>query len=97
MSRRFRLKATVNDARYRGNVSVWYAFHPLYRAPDLSVVRKFGCYDVEYVQLAAPERQAVPAWMLDQERCAQMTIGLQPVADMAALLRLAEWLQAQDL
>ena len=95
--RRFRLKATANDARYRGNVSVWYPFHPLYRTPDLSVVRKFGCYDVEYVQLAAPERQAVPAWMLDQERAAQMTIGLQPTVDMAALLRLAEWLQAQDL
>ncbi len=92
-----RLKATANDARYRGKVSVWYPFHPLYRTPDLSVVRKFGCYDVEYVQLAAPERQAVPAWMLDQERCAQMTIGLQPAVDMAALLRLAEWLQAQDL
>ena len=28
---------------------------------------------------------------------AQMTIGLQPAVDMAALLRLAEWLQAQDL
>jgi hypothetical protein len=87
----------VNDARYRGNVSVWYPFHPLYRTHDLSVVRKFGCHDVEYVQLAAPERQAVPAWMLDQERCAQMTIGLEPTVDLAALLRLADWLQAQDL
>ena len=47
---RFRLKATVNDARYRGKVSVWYPFHPLYRTHDLSVVRKFGCYDVEYVR-----------------------------------------------
>jgi hypothetical protein len=35
--------------------------------------------------------------MLDEQRCAQMTIGLQPVADLAALLRLADWLQAQDL
>jgi hypothetical protein len=87
----------VNDARYPGKVSVWYVFHPLYRAPDLSVVRKFGCHEVEYVQLGAPERQAVPAWMLDEERCAQMTIGLQPTVDLAALLRLADWLQAQDL
>jgi hypothetical protein len=94
---RDRLKATANDARYPGKVSVWYVFHPLYRTPDLSVVRKFGCHDVEYVQFAAPERQAVPAWMLDEERCAQMTIGLQPTVDLAALLRLADWLQAQDL
>ena len=92
-----RLKATANDARYRGIVSVWYPFHPLYRTRDLSVLRTFGCYDVEYVQLAAPGRQAVPAWMLDQELPAQMTIGLQPTADMAALLRLADWLHAQDL
>ena len=28
---------------------------------------------------------------------AQMTIGLEPTVDLAALLRLADWLQAQDL
>jgi hypothetical protein len=65
----------------------------------LSVWRKFGCHDVEYVELAVPlpQRQAVPAWMLDEERCAQMTIGLEPAVDLAALLRLADWLQAQHL
>jgi hypothetical protein len=95
----FRLKATRNDARYQGNVSVWYPFHPFYRSPNLSVRRRFGCHDVEYVELASqrPQRQAVPAWMLDEERCAQMTIGLEPTVDLAALLRLADWLQAQDL
>jgi hypothetical protein len=94
-----RLKAAWNDARYQGNVSVWYPFHPLYRSPNLSVRRRFGCHDVEYVELAShrPERQAVPAWMLDEERCGQMTIGLEPTADLAALLRLADWLQALDL
>jgi len=65
---------------------------------DLSVVRNFGFRDVEYVELDAPKaRQAVPAWMLDQERCAQMTCGLQPAVDLAALLDLADWLQAQGL
>jgi hypothetical protein len=87
----------VNDARYQGKVSVWYPYHPLFGTHDLSVVRKFGCHNVEYVQLAAPVRQGVPAWMLDQQLCAQMTFGLQPTADLAALLRLADWLQAQDL
>ena len=53
--------------------------------------------DVQYVELAAQKRQAVPAWMLDQERCAQMTCGLQPAVDLAALLELADWLQAQGL
>ena len=79
---------------------MWYPFHPLFRSPNLSVRRRFGCHDVEYVELAAPQmtqRQAVPAWMLDAERCAQMTVGLEPAVDLAALLRLADWLQAQDL
>jgi len=35
--------------------------------------------------------------MLDEDRCAQMTYGLYPAADLAALLELADWLQAQGL
>jgi hypothetical protein len=94
----FRLKPTGNDARYQGKVSVWYPFHPLYGIHDLLVARNFGCRDVEYVELVAPKgRQAVPSWMLDQERCAQMTCGFQPAVDLAALLDLADWLQAQGL
>jgi len=94
----FRLKPSGNDARYQGKVSVWYPFHPFYGMNDLSVARNFGCRDVEYVELVAPKaRQAVPSWMLDQERCAQMTCGLQPAVDLAALLDLADWLQAQGL
>jgi hypothetical protein len=83
--------------RYPGKVSVWYPYHPLYGVRDLSVVREFGCGDVQYVELATQKRQAVPAWMLDQERCAQMTCGLQPTVDLAALLELADWLQARGL
>jgi hypothetical protein len=60
-------------------------------------VREFGCCDVHYVELATQKRQAVPAWMLDQDRCAQMTWGLHPIVDLAALLELADWLQAQGL
>jgi hypothetical protein len=57
-----RLKPTRNDARYPGNVSVWYPFHPFYASDGLIVVRHFGCRDVEYVEIAAAEtRQAVPA------------------------------------
>jgi len=92
-----RLKPTRNDARYPGKVSVWYPYHHLFGVGDLSVVRQFGFRNVKYVELAAQKRQAVPAWMLDQDRCAEMTYGLQPAADMAALLELADWLQAQGL
>jgi hypothetical protein len=60
-------------------------------------VREFGCGDVQYVELATQKRQAVPAWMLDQDRCAQMACGLQPTVDLAALLELTDWLQAQGL
>ena len=93
----WRRQPTRDDARYPGKVSVWYPYHPLYGVHDLSVVREFGCWDVQYVELAAQKRQAIPAWMLDQERCAQMTCGLQPTVDLAALLELANWLQAQGL
>jgi hypothetical protein len=35
--------------------------------------------------------------MLDADRCAQMTCGPQPTADLAALIDLTNWLQAIDL
>jgi hypothetical protein len=35
--------------------------------------------------------------MLDEQRCAEMTIGLEPTVDLPALLRLADWLQAHNL
>jgi hypothetical protein len=60
-------------------------------------LRERGSGDVHYVELAARERQAVPAWMLDQERCAQMTYGLQPAVDVATLVELADWLREQSL
>ena len=65
-----RLKPTRNDARYQGKISVWYPFHPLYGTHDLSVVRVLGAGGVEYAELAAQQRQVVPSWMLDQDRCA---------------------------
>jgi hypothetical protein len=52
---------------------------------------------VQYAELAAQKRQVVPAWMLDQDRCAQMTLGLQPACDLATLLKLTHWVRAQGL
>jgi hypothetical protein len=35
--------------------------------------------------------------MLDEERCAQMTYGLQPAVDLTTLVELADWLREQSL
>ena len=89
------LKPTHHDARYQGTVTVWYPFHPFFRKHDFCVVRKFGCRDVEYLDLRSAEvRQAVPAWMVDADRCGQMTCGLQPAVDLPTLLELVRWLKA---
>ena len=61
-------------------------------------MRKFGCKGVEYLDLRASEvRQAVPSWMVDSDICNQMTCGLQPSADLPALLELVRWLEQQSL
>jgi hypothetical protein len=52
---------------------------------------------VQYVELAAQQRQVVPAWMLDEDRCAQMTCGFLPAVDLETLLELADWLQGLGL
>jgi len=89
------LKPTRNDARYQGKVSVWYPFHPFFRKHDFSVMRRFGCRDVEYLDLRCPEvRQAVPSWMVDADLCGQMTCGLQPAVDLPTLLELVRWLES---
>jgi hypothetical protein len=90
------LKPTRHDARYQGSVSVWYPFHPFFREHDFCVMRKFGCGGVEYLDLRGSEvRQAVPAWMVDADRCGQMTCGLQPAVGLPTLLELARWLKEQ--
>jgi hypothetical protein len=97
-AKRSRLKPARNDARYQGKVSVYYSFHPLLSKQDLSVLRRFGAGDSEYLELHGSEvRQVVPAWMLDLDRCTEMTCGLQPTADLASLLDLAHWLRTVDL
>ena len=88
------LKPTRHDARYQGKVSVWYPFHPFFRKHDFCVMRKFGCRDVEYLDLRCPDvRQAVPSWMVDADLCGQMTCGLRPAANLPTLLELVRWLK----
>ncbi len=64
----------------------------------MSVVRKFGCGDAEYLDLSNSDvRQAVPAWMVDADFCGQMTCGLLPAADLPALLELVRWIEQHPL
>ena len=96
--REARLKPARDDARYQGKVAVWYPYHPLFGKQNLSVLRRSGSAEVEYWEIeSGKERQFVPAWMLDADRCTQMTCGLQPAVDLASLIELAEWLRALDL
>jgi hypothetical protein len=89
----FTLQRARHDARYQGIVTVLYPFHPFFREHDFCVMRKFGCGDVEYLDLQGSKiRQAVPTWAVDADFCAQMTCGLQPASDLPALLELARWL-----
>jgi hypothetical protein len=61
-------------------------------------MRKFGCRDVEYLDLHCAEvRQAVPSWMVDADLCSQMTCGLQPATDLPALLELVGWLKEHPI
>jgi hypothetical protein len=93
-----RLKPSHDDARYQGEVRVFYPCHPLFGKQNLSSVRRLGVAEVDYLEIkSANGRQCVPAWMLDADCCAQMTCGLQPAVDLPALLKLADFLRALDL
>jgi hypothetical protein len=93
-----RLKPARDDARYQGKVCVWYPYHPLCGKQNLSILRRVGSPEVEYLEIhSADGRQCVPAWMLDADCCAQMTCGLQPTVDLSSLMEVADWLRALDL
>ena len=77
---------------------MWYPLHPLYRKHEFSVVRTFGCRDLQYLELRCLEvRKAVPGWMVDPDLCGRMTCGVLPTVDLASLLELARWLRGQAI
>ena len=91
-------KPAHDDARYQGKISVCYPVHTLFGKQNLSILRRAGSAEAEYLEIQSAEgRQFVPAWMLDADCCAQMTCGLQPTVDLSALLQLADFLRALDL
>jgi hypothetical protein len=91
------LKATHNDARYPGNASIQYPLHPCY-GQDLLIARRFGAGTVQQFELQAADRRVlVPVWMLDLDRCRQMTRGDEPRCSLTSLLQLVALLRSTDL
>jgi len=92
------LKPTHDDARYQGEIRFFYPCHPLFGKPNLSILRRIGSAEAEYLEIRSAEgRQFVPAWMLDADRCAGMSCGLQPAVDLSSLMELVDLLNALDL
>jgi len=93
-----RVKPTRNDARYQGKISVCYPLHPFFGKHDFSVMRRFGCRGIEYLDLCDSKiRRVVPSWMVDADLCAQMTCGLQPAADLPTLLEVVRWIEQHPI
>jgi hypothetical protein len=91
------LKSHRNDARYPGNVTIHYPFHP-FHGRELPVSRRFGTGETLHFELQADDRRVlVPAWMTDVDWCRQLTAGDEPRASTAALLQLARLLNAANL
>jgi len=92
------LKPAHDDARYQGKICVFYPCHPFFGKQNISILRRVGSAEAEFVEIqSADERQFVPAWMLDADRCSRMTCGLQPAADLSSLMELADLLHVLDL
>ncbi len=93
-----RFCATRNDARYPRFVTVHYLLHPFYGRGELPVRQRCGVGDVEQIQVEVDQqRQAVPIWMTDEEDCARMTIGFEPLCSLTSLLDLLALLRSTGL
>lgn len=89
---------THHDARYPRSVTVHYALHPLYGRGELQVRQRHGSGNAEqYVVEVQDEAQAVPVWMTDERRCAQMTIGIDPQGSLSSYLALLSLVRSVDL
>jgi hypothetical protein len=87
-----------NDARYPGKVTIHYPLHPFHGQKDLAVIRRFGSGRVEQVEVdTGQRRQLVPAWMTNQGRCEQMSIGSEPHCSLSALWELMALLRTSGL
>jgi hypothetical protein len=78
-------------------VTVYYPLHPFFGGGELPVVRRHGSGRVEQVEVATTtRRQVLPHWMTSQDRCEQLSVGVDPRCSLTALWELAALLCASD-
>ena len=87
-----------NDARYLGQITVFYPLHPLFGRDDLSIRRRLGTGRVEQIEIdTKARRQFVPSWMANQDVCGYLSISSEAYCSVPALLELAALLEGCDL
>ncbi len=89
---------THHDARYPSSVTVHYPLHPLYGRGELPIRQRSGAGDAEqYLVEVEQGAQAIPVWMTDERRCAQMTTGFDPQCALGSYLSLLTLIRSSDL
>ena len=79
-------------------MTVHYPLHPFYGQTDLPVYRRYGIGDVEHVEVELDgQRQAIPVWMIDEQQCARITMGIDPYCSLAPLSKLLLLLRSTRL
>ena len=87
-----------NDARYLGQITVFYSLHPLFGRDDLSIRRRLGTGRVEQIEIdTKARRQFVPTWMTNQDACGQLSISSEAFCSVPSLLELVALLDGCDL
>ena len=93
-----RFYPTHNDARYLGEVVVYYPLHPFFGRGKLPVCRRRGTGHAEHVEVQIDGvRQALPLWMTDERFCNRLTMGFEPVCALTALLELILLVHSTEL
>jgi hypothetical protein len=87
-----------NDARYLGQISVFYPLHPFFGRDDVSIRRRLGTGRVEQIEIESNgRRQFIPTWMTNQDACGRLSISSEAYCSVPALLELAALLESCDL
>jgi hypothetical protein len=77
---------------------VHYPLHPLYGRGELPVRQRHGAGNAEqYLVELEQGAHAVPVWMTDERRCAQMTMGFSPQCELESYLSLLKLIRSVDL
>ena len=76
-------------------MTVFYPLHPFCGGGEFRIVRRFGNGRVEQLEVeTATRRQLLPHWMTNEDRCQQLSVGVDPRCSLTALWELAALLHA---